>query len=99
MSRFDPQVTSREFDYVLKLVFVGDEKVGKTHTLAKMAQVQSIFGKHGKKKKMEFKLMPGSSGSDAKECETFATRKSKIGLDYLGNVYKSQDEEGIKVKV
>ena len=69
MSRFDPQVTSREFDYVLKLVFVGDEKVGKTHTLSKFAQVQSIIGKHGKKKKMEMNLMPGSSGQDQKECE------------------------------
>ena len=43
-------------------------------------------------------IVPGSSGCDPKECETFATRKSKIGLDYLGNVYKSADG-GLKVKV
>lgn len=43
--------------------------------------------------------MPGSSGADQKECETFATRKSKIGLDYLGNVFKSTDDDPIKVKV
>ena len=83
---------------MLKLVFVGDEKVGKTHTLSNFAKVEKIIGKHNGKKKTEMTLVPGSSGCDKKECETFATRKSKIGLDYLGNVYKSADA-GLKVKV
>ena len=56
------------------------------------------MGRFGDQKKVEMNLVPGSSGHDKKECEGFATRRSKIGLDYLCSVFKSNDGS-LKIRI